>query len=68
MIFRVGPSYEYSGTQVQPQWQDLMPGVTGYVGEFALQAGSQYSAPCASLHSAAGAAMPTAVTHVGGKR
>ena len=32
--------YEYSGTDFQHQWQDLMPSINGYLGEFALNAGS----------------------------
>ena len=33
-------NYEYSGLDFQHQWQDLMPSINGYLGEFALQAGS----------------------------
>jgi hypothetical protein len=33
-------NYEYSGTDFQHQWQDLMPSINGYLGEFALKAGS----------------------------
>jgi len=33
-------NYEYSGVDFQHQWQDLMPSINGYLGEFALQAGS----------------------------
>jgi len=32
--------YEYSGLDFQHQWQDLMPSINGYLGEFALNAGS----------------------------
>jgi hypothetical protein len=32
--------YEYSGLDFQHQWQDLMPSINGYLGEFALEAGS----------------------------
>jgi hypothetical protein len=32
--------YEYSGMDFQHQWQDLMPSINGYLGEFALKAGS----------------------------
>jgi hypothetical protein len=33
-------NYEYSGMDFQHQWQDLMPSINSYVGEFALKAGS----------------------------
>jgi hypothetical protein len=33
-------NYEYSGADFQHQWQDLMPSINGYLGEFALKAGS----------------------------
>jgi hypothetical protein len=33
-------NYEYSGMDFQHQWQDLMPSINGYLGEFALKAGS----------------------------
>jgi hypothetical protein len=33
-------NYEYSGMDFQHQWQDLMPSINGYFGEFALKAGS----------------------------
>jgi len=33
-------NYEYSGVDFQHQWQDLMPSINGYLGEFALNAGS----------------------------
>jgi hypothetical protein len=33
-------NYEYSGLDFQHQWQDLMPSINGYLGEFALSAGS----------------------------
>ena len=33
-------NYEYSGVDFQHQWQDLMPSINGYLGEFALKAGS----------------------------
>jgi hypothetical protein len=32
--------YEYSGMDFQHQWQDLMPSINGYLGEFTLKAGS----------------------------
>ena len=32
-------NYEYSGVDFQHQWQDLMPSINGYLGEFALKAG-----------------------------
>jgi hypothetical protein len=32
------PNYEYSGVDFQHQWQDLMPSINGYLGEFALKA------------------------------
>jgi hypothetical protein len=32
--------YEYSGMDFQHQWQDLMPSINGYLGEFAVKAGS----------------------------
>jgi len=31
-------NYEYSGLDFQHQWQDLMPSINGYLGEFALKA------------------------------
>jgi hypothetical protein len=33
-------NYEYSGMDFQHQWQDLMPSINGYLGEFTLKAGS----------------------------
>jgi hypothetical protein len=33
-------NYQYSGMDFQHQWQDLLPSINGYLGEFALQAGS----------------------------
>jgi hypothetical protein len=33
-------NYEYSGRDFQHQWQDLMPSINGYLGEFAMRAGS----------------------------
>jgi hypothetical protein len=33
-------NYEYSGMDFQHQWQDLLPSINGYLGEFALKAGS----------------------------
>jgi hypothetical protein len=32
--------YEYSGKDFQRQWQDLLPSISGYLGEFALKVGS----------------------------
>jgi len=33
-------NYEYQGVDFQHQWQDLMPSINGYLGEFELKAGS----------------------------
>jgi hypothetical protein len=32
--------YEYRGKDFQRQWQDFLPSISGYLGEFTLKVGS----------------------------